>query len=48
MLWKELEAVALLMLNRKRVNFFLGGIRLELVLVTIVKPGMFFCFDLLR
>uniref|UniRef100_A0A0K0ETQ8 Uncharacterized protein n=1 Tax=Strongyloides stercoralis TaxID=6248 RepID=A0A0K0ETQ8_STRER len=40
MLWKKLEAVALLELNRKRVNFFLGGIRLELVLVTIVKPDI--------
>uniref|UniRef100_A0AAF5DG74 Uncharacterized protein n=1 Tax=Strongyloides stercoralis TaxID=6248 RepID=A0AAF5DG74_STRER len=37
LLWKELEAVALLELNRKRVNFFLGGIHLELMLVTIVK-----------
>uniref|UniRef100_A0AAF5DF94 Uncharacterized protein n=1 Tax=Strongyloides stercoralis TaxID=6248 RepID=A0AAF5DF94_STRER len=43
MLWKELEAVALLKLNRKHVNFFLGGIRLELVLVTIVKPDIICC-----
>uniref|UniRef100_A0AAF5CY63 Peptidase M14 domain-containing protein n=1 Tax=Strongyloides stercoralis TaxID=6248 RepID=A0AAF5CY63_STRER len=39
LLWKELEAVALLELNQKRVNFFLGGIHLELMLVTIVKLG---------
>uniref|UniRef100_A0AAF5CY79 Uncharacterized protein n=1 Tax=Strongyloides stercoralis TaxID=6248 RepID=A0AAF5CY79_STRER len=40
LLWKELEAVALLELNRKRVNFFLGGIHLELMLVTIVDPDI--------
>uniref|UniRef100_A0AAF5DJN1 Uncharacterized protein n=1 Tax=Strongyloides stercoralis TaxID=6248 RepID=A0AAF5DJN1_STRER len=34
-----LEAVALLELYRKRVNFFLGGIHSELMLVTIVTPG---------
>uniref|UniRef100_A0AAF5CZE6 Uncharacterized protein n=1 Tax=Strongyloides stercoralis TaxID=6248 RepID=A0AAF5CZE6_STRER len=45
---RSLEVVALLELNRKRVNFFLEGIHLELMLVTIVKPGMFFCFELLR
>uniref|UniRef100_A0AAF5CY38 Uncharacterized protein n=1 Tax=Strongyloides stercoralis TaxID=6248 RepID=A0AAF5CY38_STRER len=36
---RSLEVVALLELNRKRVNFFLEGIHLELMLVTIVKPG---------
>uniref|UniRef100_A0AAF5DIK4 Uncharacterized protein n=1 Tax=Strongyloides stercoralis TaxID=6248 RepID=A0AAF5DIK4_STRER len=35
-----MEAVALLELYRKRVNFFLlGGIHLELMLVTIMNPG---------
>uniref|UniRef100_A0AAF5CY11 Uncharacterized protein n=1 Tax=Strongyloides stercoralis TaxID=6248 RepID=A0AAF5CY11_STRER len=50
LLWEELEIVALLELNRKHVNFFLGGIHLELMLVTIVEPaesktrnGGFFC-----
>uniref|UniRef100_A0AAF5DGW8 Uncharacterized protein n=1 Tax=Strongyloides stercoralis TaxID=6248 RepID=A0AAF5DGW8_STRER len=41
LLWKELEAVALLELNRKRVKFFLlRGIHLELMLATIVKPDI--------
>uniref|UniRef100_A0AAF5I1Z8 Uncharacterized protein n=1 Tax=Strongyloides stercoralis TaxID=6248 RepID=A0AAF5I1Z8_STRER len=39
LLWKELEAVALLELNRKRVNFFLlGGIHLAIMLITIKNP----------
>uniref|UniRef100_A0AAF5DEZ5 Uncharacterized protein n=1 Tax=Strongyloides stercoralis TaxID=6248 RepID=A0AAF5DEZ5_STRER len=41
LLWKELEAVALLELYRKRVNFFLlGGIHLAIMLNTINYPDI--------
>uniref|UniRef100_A0A0K0E4W5 Ovule protein n=1 Tax=Strongyloides stercoralis TaxID=6248 RepID=A0A0K0E4W5_STRER len=29
-------------------TFFLGGIHLVIMLITIKNPGMFFCFNLLR
>uniref|UniRef100_A0AAF5CY97 Uncharacterized protein n=1 Tax=Strongyloides stercoralis TaxID=6248 RepID=A0AAF5CY97_STRER len=37
--WSELKNVALLEMNLKRLNFFLRGIHLESMLVTIKNPG---------